>query len=370
MKILIVSTLKRRIGPDIFASRSRMIYQLATGLSNKGHEVSLLGTADSVVPGVTVIPVTEKGWVDLPPVENEFQREVATLILQARKIRELQDSFDVIHNHTYPDFFPGIIDGDLKIPMVTTLHALYDYYMEDVLAGAKYSYHIALSEGYRRLYKKVTFDAVVYNGIDTNAFAYQGKKSDYLLWLGRLPKAKSADGTFMDPKGIRWAIKLAQKTGYKLKLYGVVEDKQFYETDVKPHLNDNIQWVGAVSSEQSLAFEEVIKLMQHAKAFLMTINQQEPFGLVMAEALSSGTPVIAFDRGSVKEIVIDGKTGFTVDPADGLEGLVNAVKKLETIKPADCRERAVTHFSIDAMIHNHEKLYKELIRKHSDLHRS
>lgn len=367
MRILLVSTLKRRIGPDTFASRSRILYQLGKRLAEKGHQVSLLGTGDSIIPGVTVIPVIEKGWVDLPPVENSFIRENAHLIQQAKLMVSLQKEFDVIHNHTYPEFFPHILENDLEIPLVSTLHALFDdIYMDQTLALFSKSYFVALSQAYTRLYTKTKFSDVVYNGVDTELFAYREKKGDYLLWLGRLPRAKHADGTFMDPKGVRHAIQLAQETGEKLILYGVVEDKEFYERDVAPHLTDKIQWVGDVSSEQSLPIEQVVSLMQGAKAFLMTINQKEPFGLVMAEAGSSGTPVIGWKRGSVSEVIEDGRTGFIVPPEKGIAGLKEALTKINTIKPEDCRKRIVKTFSLEAMVNNYEKLYEALRRQHNE----
>jgi glycosyltransferase involved in cell wall biosynthesis len=362
VRILVVSTLKRKVGPDVFASRSRIIYQLATGLAKKGHQVSLLGTKDSQLEGVNVIPLLDKCWIDLPPVENEFLRQTASLILQAKKIIEIQGSFDVVHNHTYPDFFPSVLENELKIPMVTTLHALYDDYMDDLLSKFKKTNFIALSQAYKRLYKKASIYDVVYNGVDANLYSFKQQKSDYLLWLGRLPKGKNADGTFIDPKGVRWAIQLAQKTGSKLLLSGVCEDKKFFEADVKPYLNDKIQWVGEVSTEQSLPVEKVVELMQNAKAFLMTINQEEPFGLVMAEAMACGTPVIAFKRGSTEEVIVDGKTGFLVDPQKGVEGLAEAFSKISTISPRNCRTHIEQNFTLEKMVDNYEKVYTKLIK--------
>lgn len=363
MKILIVSTLKRRIGSDQFASRSRIIFELSEGLIKRGHKVSILGTADSNVKGAEIIPILKKGWVDLPPVENEFLRETASLINQARKIVEIQDFFDIIHNHTYPDFFPSVIQNELHIPMVTTLHALYDDYMEEVLFSSDKTYFIALSKGYKKLYKTAHIYDVVYNGVDTTLYAFKKEKQDYLLWLGRLPKGKNADGTFIDPKGVRSAIKLAMETGSKLLLYGVCEDKKFFEKDVLPFLNEKIKWVGEVSSSQSLPIGRIVELMQNAKAFLMTINQKEPFGLVMAEAMSCGTPVIGFDCGSVGEVVVNGKTGSVVNPSEGIEGLKKALEKISTIDSADCRKHVQDYFTVEKMVENYEKVYQEIIDK-------
>src|SRR5581483_53012 len=360
MRILIVSTLKRKVGAYEFASRSRIIYQLGRGLVKKGHEVSLLGTEDSLIPGVSTISVIEKSWVDSEPVENEFLKQTSSLARLAHKLIDIQNKFDIIHSHTYPDFFPSILENDLKIPMVTTLHATYDDYMDETLALFPKTHFVALSKGYQRLYKKANIEFVIYNSVDTDLYEFSKEKEDYLFWLGRLPKGKDSKGNFIDPKGVRNAIRLAQLSGLKLKLYGACEDREFFERDVKPHLNDKIQWIGDVSSEQSLPVKKIIELMQQAKAIIMSINQEEPFGLVMAEAGSCGTPVIAFNRGSVTEIIVDGKTGFVVDPKEGVKGLNAAVKKISQIDPEYCRVHIEKNFGLQKMVDNYEKIYFQL----------
>lgn len=360
MNILLVSTLKRRVAADEFASRTRIIFQLGRELAKRGHTVKLLGTADSLIPGVATIPVIEKPWIDSTPVENEFQRDVAELMLLAKAILREQESVDVIHNHTYPDLFPSIVEDQLTVPLVTTLHVVHDYYVDNVLEQFPKTRYITLSDAYRNKVKKGNVYKTVYNGIDTELFKYKETKGDYLFWLGRLPKSKNKDGTFMDPKGVRWAIQLAQKTGNRLFISAPVEDKNFFEQDIKPHLNDRIQFVGEPTSEQSVPLEKIIDLYQNAKAFLMTINQEEPFGLVTAEAMSCGTPVIGFDRGSIPEIVQNGKTGFLVTPSKGIDGLIEAVSKIDSIKPADCRQHAVERFSIERMVSDYENVYHEV----------
>lgn len=368
MKILLVSTLRRPVRKDVFASRSRMIYQLAEGLSKKGHEVSLLGTGDSKVPNVKIIPVIEKAMISLPPVENPFLESVAYLIQQAKKMIEIQDDFDVIHNHTYPDFFPHILENELRKPLITTLHAVYDKaYMDQTLSLFKKSHFVALSEAYTKLYEKTKFYSIVYNGIDLNLYTYDEEKDDYMFWLGRLPLGKNSDGTFIDPKGVRTAIKIAQKTGKRLLLAGVVENPEFFKKDVEPYLNEQIQWVGSVLGEQSLRIEEVLNLMQKAKVFLMTVNQEEPFGLVMVESMSCGTPVIAFNRGSVPEIVEDGKTGFVVSTDEGVEGLAQAVDNIYNMSAQEYHEmseaarfRVEQNFTVENMVLNYKKIYTKI----------
>jgi len=365
MRILIISTLKRKVTSDETASRSQIIFKLAHGLAKKGHEVSLLGTKDSFIPQVTTIPIIEKGWVDLPAVENPFLREVATMVQLVRKIVEIQDRFDIIHNHLYPEFFPPVIENELKTSLITTVHTQATDYIDETLALFRKTKFISISKAHRSLFKKAPIYKVIYNGIDTDLFTYKEKKDNYLLWIGRLSKAKNSDGTFMDPKGVRWAIKLTQEIGSRLVLTGNVEDEDFYNRDVKPHLSDKIQWHGPVSAKQELKQTEIVSLMQKAKVFLMTVNWFEPFGLVMAEAMSCGTPIICFDRGSVSELVVNGKTGFVIPSEKGIEGLKNALTKVGQIKPVDCRNHIVKNFSNETMVDNYEKTYLEILKNNA-----
>ena len=361
MKLLFASTLKRKIGPDITASRSRIIYELAAGMIKRGHQVSILGTGDSQAEGAIIIPVIPTSFVDLPPFENPFYAETSYLVQLAKKIEELAPQFDMIHNHTYPEFINLLASEGIKTPMVTTVHAQGTPEFDDVLSLFSPANLISISNAHKKMFKKTLFKRIIYNGIDTDLYSFSNKKREYLLWLGGLLKAKKKDGSFMDPKGIKWAIELARQTGENLLLSGNVEDMEFYNRDVKPYLNDKIKWVGPISSEQALTLEEVISLMQGAKAFLMTINWEEPFGLVMAEAMSCGTPVIAFDKGSVSELIVDGKTGFVVVPEQGLEGLKTALSKINNINFQDCRDHVLQNFSLEKMVENYEKIYNEIL---------
>ncbi|OGK18908.1 hypothetical protein A3D80_01465 [Candidatus Roizmanbacteria bacterium RIFCSPHIGHO2_02_FULL_40_13b] len=367
MRILLVSTVKRNVTESTTASRSRIIFTLSQGLAKRGHEVSLLGTGDSVIDGVDVIPVTPKGWVDLPNEENPFFLQVSLLIQLAQRVKELQNDFDVIHNHTYPEFFLPLIENDITVPFVTTVHSQGTDYIDNTLCTFHKSVFVALSNGHKKGFKKTHFETVIYNGIDTNSFSFSEKKNTYFLWIGRLSKAKDKAGNFLDPKGIRHAIALAKRTGKKLKLAGNVEDQAFFDQDVKPYLNDKIEWVGLIGNEQNVQRSDVVKLMQGARAFLMTVNWEEPFGLVMAEAMSCGTPVIAFDRGAVSEIVVDTVTGYVVDPITGINGLVTASKKLDALSHEEyttmikaARKRVEENFTIEKMVDKYEMLYKRL----------
>lgn len=362
MKILIASSLKRRLYEKDTSSRTRIIFELATGLVQRGHEVSILSTGDSIVPGAKIIPIIDSGYLD-KKYENAFYAETSAITILEQKLEEIGNSFDIIHNHTYPEFINLIAAKKLKTPMVTTIHAQATQELDNALSLFKNTNLISISKMHRSLFKKTQFYETVYNGIPVDTFSFSESKGDYLLWLGRLSKAKNEDGSFTDPKGVQWAIKLAQDTGEKLILGGIVEDTAFFEKQVKPYLNEKIKWMGSVSDTHALERDEVVKLMQGAKAFLMTINWLEPFGLVMAEAMSCGTPVIAFNRGSVPELVVDGKTGFVVLPEEGIEGLKAALGKIDSINREDCRKHVVEHFSLEKMVENYEKVYEKLLGK-------
>lgn len=369
LKILIVPLLKRKITPRITASRPRVIFDLVTGLIKKKHKVYILGTQNSKIAGAKIIPVIKKSFVELEPFENPFYAHTSFLAKQAKILEKIGDKFDIIHNHCYPEFLPLLVAKNLKTPILTTIHAQMTKELDEALSlfnSEKNIFFVSISKAAKRLAKKTKIFKVVYNGIDTNLYKFCEKKEDYLLWIGRLSKAKDKSGEFLDPKGIRWAIKLARETDSKLLLAGNVEDIEFFNRDVKPYLSRKIKWVGPISKEQPLSKKEVAKLMQKARAFLMTINWYEPFGLVMAEAQSCGTPVIGFKRGSVPELVVHQKTGFVVDPREGIEGLKKALKNINKIDPKACRKWVEENFSLEKMVDNYEKTYFEILKLYEE----
>lgn len=364
MKILILAPLTRKISPKITAARPRLIFDLIIGLKNKGHKISVLGTKDSYIPGVKIIPVIKKSFYEISSLfENPFYAHTSFLVKQTKKAEKISANFDIIHNHSYPEFINLLAEKNFKAPLVTTIHTEMRTEVDKVLSSFPGSHLICISKSEKKLAKRTKVYKVIYNGIDTNLYKFSPKKEDYLLWIGRLSLAKDKKGNFMDPKGIKWAIRLAEETNSNLLLSGNVEDNEFFVKEVKPHLSKRIKWVGPVSSEQPLSKKEVVELMQKAKAFLMTINWNEPFGLVMAEAQSCGTPVIGFKRGSVSELVVDAKTGFTVNPKQGIEGLKKALNKIDKIDSYACRKHIEKNFSLEKMVENYEKVYYDILKK-------
>jgi glycosyltransferase involved in cell wall biosynthesis len=378
MKIAFLCPIKRPILPDTTVSRNRVIVDLANGLMQKGHQVTLFATQDSVLPGAQIIGILPKGLNFLAETENPFYQHTSYLTQMIAESIARQGDFDLIHNHMYPEYLALLSLSALKIPMITTVHS--QMVPETVATLKKFpsAHLVAISESAKNL-AGMTNLTVVHNSVDTDLFVSIDGPKDYLLAVGRMSKAKDETGNFLDPKGIGNAIKIAESTQEKLKIVGNCEDPQFFESIVKPHLSDKIEFVGKVSAEQTLTRPEMVKLFQNAKAFINPINWQEPFGLVMAESLSCGTPVIAYNRGAVREIVVDSKVGFIIEnPNDklqmsnqiqnsnysiketGIEGMCEAVKRIGEIDRKTCRDHAVANFSKNVMVDSYEKIYNQL----------
>jgi len=361
LRILILAPIKRPILADTTVSRNRVIVDLVTGLIAGGHRITIMGTGDSSLPNAEIIPIVPTSLNFLPPSENPFYQHTAYLTTMISEALKRQGDFDIIHNHMYPEYLAFLALNSFDTPMVTTVHS--QMTAETIMALKEFpkACLVAISEESKRV--SGLSMTVVYNSVDTDFFVpIENPTRDYMLFVGRMSKARDENGNFLDPKGVGHAIKVAQRLGENLKIVGNVEDREFYETLVKPHLSDKITFVGEVSSEQKIKREEMRSLFQNAGVLINPINWQEPFGLVMAEALSCRTPVAAFKRGSVPEIVEDGKTGYVVEPEKGEEGLALAIRNIGNIDRKACREAAVAKFSKKRMVSDYEKVYLQLLR--------
>jgi glycosyltransferase involved in cell wall biosynthesis len=185
--------------------------------------------------------------------------------------------------------------------------------------------------------------ATVYNGININNFSYNHEPSEYLLFFGRIHPEK----------GVYESIRIAKKSKRKLIISGLIQDHDYFNTRVKPFINDNDAiYVGNSGPE------ERNRLLGNAYALLHPISFDEPFGMSVAEAMMCGTPVIAYNRGSMPEIIVDRKTGFLVDSIDGA---VNAVSQVENINRKDCREWAISSFSMEKMVEGYLEVYNLIL---------
>ena len=356
MKIAQVAPLWFSLPPKKFGGTELVAYNLSEGLVKRGHQVTVFASGDSNVSGklISAWPkhlIKEKINGEVIPWNNAHFS-----LLNLYEAFSRADEFDIIHVHENSSIFSGFFIDLVKAPVVTTLHDPFirQESKDKWATFNKFKKHnyISISNAHRKSTKlELNFVGTVYNGIDLEKYKFQEKpKGDYLVWLGR----------FYPNKGVVEAIKVAKKINKKIILAGMIARNSplsynYFEQKIKPQFEKGkVEYVGEVN------FSQKNKLLKNAFAFLNPIQWEEPFGLVMIEAMACGTPVIAFNRGAVPEIVKNGKTGFIVRNE---KEMVNAVKKIKQIKRQDCRKHIERNFSVEKMTIEYEKIYKKLIKR-------
>ena len=332
--------------PEYSRGINAVARDLSRGLIKKGHKVKIIAPLGSRVDqGMelveTITSASKRGF-------SLFDRETMGLsLIHAQKAAQLASGADVIHNHMEYLFLPMV--KFLKTSVVSTVHGV-EFPSEAVPLFQAFPEHffVAISKKAVANLPFINFKKVIYNGIDLSKYKFSRKKKDFLLWMGRItPK-----------KGVHLAVEAAQKTGTELILAGLKEKREadyFQKIYKEAKASSKITLLGRVSEKEKQ------KLLSEALAFLFPILWEEPFGLVMAEAMASGTPVVGFARGSVPEIVRDGVTGFVVPSEKGVSGLISAVRKLEEINPSDCRQWVEEKFTLERMVEEYEKVYNLII---------
>jgi glycosyltransferase involved in cell wall biosynthesis len=255
--------------------------------------------------------------------------------------------------------------GKGPMPRSEVVKQLWAYIKKNKLQDTKNrrnikTYFAPISDRQKELYPNLNYTRTVYNGIDQKAFAFSNNPGSYLLFVGRIRDFFiNEKGEKIDPKGVTDAIRVAQKTGERLKILGNVESYQFFSREIQPHLSDKIEFVGDPhSAEGNLSLEERVVLYQGAKALLLPVHWEEPFGIVMIEAMACGTPVIAYNKGAIPEVIIQGKNGFVVENEDQM---VKAVSDISKIDRSFCRKVVEERFTIRAMVSGYEAVYKDVI---------
>lgn len=358
MKIAILAPLTRPVEPDTRGSRPRVIFDLITGLQEKGHEITLYASGDSKVP-VKLERIIEKSVYNSPAAENPFYQHTIGLANLVEKVRIEAGQFEIIHNHVYPEFLPLLISHEIKTPIVTTPHLYIWPELKEIFKKFSNTYFVAIADYQRKMGEGINFIDRIYNGISVEEYEFNDHPQDYFLFFGRIKKFESG-GKSIDPKGVLDSIRVSKKAGVKLYIAGNVEDKDYFEAEIKPQLDDNIKFIGPVEAAGPISFEEKIKLYKNALGYFFLSHWDEGCPLGPLEAMACGTPVIANKRSSLPEIVEAEKTGFIVDEGD-IDGAVEAVKKIITIERQNCRKRVEENFSARQMAENYEKVYQKIL---------
>jgi glycosyltransferase involved in cell wall biosynthesis len=318
-----------------------VVHRITEGLVERGHDVTLFASGDSKTKA-KLCSVTEKSSLLDKKIGEKNHRFYEHLLISKAYQMAQKGKFDIIHTHL--DIRSAHYAPLVKTPTVSTIHSpLTSYKMRYILGHYKKSQHyISISNAQRKGMPDLNYASTIYHGIDTNKIQPEFSTGDYLLYAGAITLQK----------GVLEALKIAKKAGEKIIVSGAKSDEKYWKK-IEPYIdNKNAKLLGLL--ERS----EYLKLMRNAKAFLFPIQWEEPFGLVLIESMACGTPVIGFRRGSVPEIVKDGKTGFI---AKDINDAVGCVKRIEDIERRECRRHAENKFGIDKMIDNHVDVYRKII---------
>jgi glycosyltransferase involved in cell wall biosynthesis len=335
MKIAILSPIAWRTPPRKYGPWEQVSSNIAEGLVDRGIDVTLFASADSITRG-------KLAWVCKQPYAEhpEVDPKVAEC-LHISHLMEQADQFDIIHNNF--DFLPLSYSRLIKTPMVTTIHGFSSPKIIPVYK--KYnnsSYYVSISNSDRS--PELSYTATVYNGIDTREFSFNAESGETLLFFGRIHPEK----------GVSEAIEIAKKSNRKLIISGLIQDQEYFANKVNPYIDgQEVIYVGNSGPADRN------KLLGGAFALLHPIGFEEPFGLSVAEAMICGTPVIAFNRGSMPELIVNGKTGFLVN---SVEEAVEAVDSVEFIDRRDCMEWATSTFSREKMVEGYLDVYQKILR--------
>ncbi|MFD0926356.1 glycosyltransferase [Williamsia deligens] len=328
------------------------VYNLSRALRDRGHQVSLFAAPGSSLDRDTdVLPVhtldlSPASLVDPVMTPTAIREHHAYLGVMMDLAGELGESFDIIHNHSL-HYLPPAMSATLPMPMITTLHTPPVPWLESAIALAPRDVNTfaAVSAFNAREWATVVPDAaVIRNGIPLEDWP-EGPGGDSAVWSGRITPEK----------GTHLAIDAARRAGIHLRVAGPVYDPEYFDAQVAPRLGDSVEYVG------HLGRADLARLVGSSSVALVTPVWAEPYGLVVAEALACGTPVAAFSRGGIPEIV-DDECGVLA-PADDVDALAAAIPRAARLSRSAARRRAETCCSSTRMVDAYEALYRRVLRR-------
>jgi glycosyltransferase involved in cell wall biosynthesis len=346
MKIAQLATNVERVPPEGYGGTELVVHLLTEELVRRGHEVTLFATGDSQTSARLISTVDSPLRTD---DSKKLTQWAAYDMSTCLKLKRMEAQFDIIHNHLGYHALPFL---DQMTPrVVSTNHNPIKSYCEDIYFAFGHQAFVSISDSYHKLNfpERINYIATVYNGIDIEAFKTEPNAArEYLLFVGRLGH----------DKGTAEAIDIAKALDLPIKLAGKIDsnDQSYFDEEVQPRLSSysKAEYVGEINHEQKR------KLYGGARAVVYPINFDEPFGLVMAESMAAGTPIMALERGSVREIIIDKKTGIV---AQSVEELIRRFPEIEKMKAQDCVDHVRKNFSVKHMVDGYEQIYADLIDK-------
>jgi glycosyltransferase involved in cell wall biosynthesis len=343
MRIAQIATLAERIPPRKYGGTERVVYTLTEELVKRGHDVTLFASGDSIT-SAKLVSVYPRGLRESKAMESHgFMYSMLNMGIAYDK----QDQFDIIHDHNAHFTLPTA--NIARTPTVITLHGPFDHINRPYFRALSKNINlVAISKKQAERAPELHIANVIHNGLYMENYPFEEEHDGYLLYVGRLSREK----------GVHHAIEVAQILDIPLLMAAKLDsgDISYFNEKIGPKLSDQIRWIGEVDEI------ERNKLMSRAMCTLHPTNWPEPFGLTLIEAMACGSPVVAYNQGSIPEIIRHGKTGYVID-VDDIEGMINAVSKIKKIKRIDCRNHALTKFSGEKMGDAYEELYTRILTK-------
>jgi len=332
-----ISTVFETTPPVWYGGTERVVSLLTEALVARGLNVTLFATGDSQTRAQLC------SFYAAPVKPYDLKAELVHYLRALTMIRDMP--YDIVHCHTIHHL---LVRSTPAIPMITTLHHDPTDIPPDIAAARPDLQFVAVSQrqAANAQQRGMTIVGSVYNAVDTRTFGYGDGQGGYLAFLGRISSKK----------GTHLAIRVAQQTGMPLKIAGSTPseaDEDYFRREVMTHVDGtHIEFVGELDDINKVRF------LQRARALLFPVQWEEPFGIVMIEAMSCGTPVIGMNRGAVPEIVLHGVTGFVVADSAAMS---EAVHQIETIERMRCRRHVIETFDVTRMAADYEQLYLRLL---------
>ncbi len=346
LKIALIAPFEEPVPPRTYGGTERVVWNLARELVKLEHDVTLFASKDSRTTA-KLVPCVDKAIRVLPEARIPSIRQGLHLKGLGKALAKINKSdFDIVHNHFG---WPMLMFAELvKSPLITTLHGSLDEPTENFMHNlCKNTPFVSISNAQRRHAKKLNYVATVYNGIDVSRFEFNDKPEDYLVFLGRIHPQK----------GPQYAIEIAKKTNHRLIIAAKIDplEQAFFDHKIKPLIDGKqIKFIGEVDHRAK------VKLLKNAKAMISPIQWDEPFGITNIEALACGTPVISINRGSIPEILVDGKTGYL---CNNIRQMIKRVSDIDKIDRAACRRHVEQNFTARHMAEGYLKAYEKVIQR-------
>jgi glycosyltransferase involved in cell wall biosynthesis len=344
MRIAQISPLAESVPPKLYGGTERIVSYLTEELVRLGHDVTLFASGDSRT-SAQLVPICGHALRLSPQVQDPIPYHMMMLDEVRRRVRE----FDVLHFHI--DLLHIPLFHDFHDRMVTTLHGRQD--LPDLVPFYRHfagTPLVSISHDQRKLLPPVNWVGIVHHGLPRDLLPFSAaSEGGYLAFLGRISPEK----------GPERAMEIARRAGMPIRIAAKIDkvDLAYYEQRIKPLLDDPlVEFLGEVNEAQKAEF------LGNASALLFPIDWPEPFGLVMVEAMACGTPVIAFRRGAVPEILDHGVTGFIVD---GMDEAVAALERLDQLDRSRIRRRFEKRFSAERMARDYVGIYESLLERRS-----